>query len=253
MVNISTAVVIADDPAVQDVLLDVFTAAGFDAIGATSGTAGIALVREQQPLITAVTVTLPGIDGFETVRRVRGISGSYLVLIATHDDEADAVLGLSIGADDYVTMPLRPREFRARVEAMLRRPRARASRDAPAAASVAVATPPGVIRHSDLTVDPETFQASRATTTIPLTRTEFDLLRTLMESGRRTRSKDDLALVTRGDHPVSTYVSDLDRRAIEAHIANLRRKLGDSASRPTYIETVRGVGYRMTIGAHDRR
>ena len=86
---------------------------------------------------------------------------------------------------------------------------------------------------------------------VVLTRTEFDLLRTLLESQRRPRSKEDLALVARGDAPDAAYVSDLDKRAIEAHITNLRRKLGDPATDPRYIETVRGVGYRLTV--EDRR
>lgn len=266
------AVIVEDDPAVRDLLVQVFEAAGFTAV-----------VRTHDPLITTLDVNLPGIDGFETARRVRAISDTYIVLVTAHADESDAVLGLSLGADDYVTKPFRPRELRARVEAMLRRPRALApghalpgaeasaiSGDAVVAGAAtgasetdgAAASPPGrspapghpspvrqppVLAHRDLTLDTCTRVVQRGDAEIILTRTEFDLLRTLLESQRRARSKEDLALVVRGDEPVGTYVSDLDRRAIEAHIANLRRKIGDSVATPRYIETVRGVGYRLTL------
>ena len=120
----SVAVVVDDDPGVRELLLDVFESAGFSAVGAVNGLEGVAAARERHPLITTVKVALPGIDGFETVRRLRAISDTYIVLVSANDDEADAVLGLSVGADDYVTLPLRPREFRARIDAILRRSRA---------------------------------------------------------------------------------------------------------------------------------
>ena len=244
----SLAVVIDDDPDVRELLLSVFESAGFKAVGAVNGIEGIAAVRERHPLITTVKVTLPGIDGFETVRRVRAISDTHIVLVSTHDDEADAVLGLSIGADDYVTLPLRPREFRARVDAIRRRLRAMGAGAEPASSSgVAAVAPPSTLRHLDLTVDTAARTVWRADAEVALTPTEYDLLRTLLESQRRARSRDDLVLVTRGDDPGGSYVSDHDRRAIEAHVTNLRRKLGDRAAQPRYIETVRGIGYRLTL------
>jgi two-component system OmpR family response regulator len=249
-VRSSVAVVIDDDPGARAILFAVFEAAGFTAVGAENGLDGVLMVRERHPLITTVSAMLPGIDGFETVRRVRAISDTYIVLVSPHDDEVDAVLGLSSGADDYITTPLRPREFRARVEAMLRRPRAVVARAAVGdetgeAASVVGST----LQHRDLTVDTLTRSVRRAGTEISLTKTEYDVLCTLLESQRRPRKKDDLVRVARGDDPGGSDVSDLDRRAIEAHVTNLRRKLGDRAATPTYIETVRGIGYRLTASA----
>jgi len=243
----SVAVVIDDDLDVRVVLLEVFESAGIRAVGAENGLDGISAVRQQHPLITTVRASLPGIDGFETVRRLRAISDTYIVLVSPHDDEADAVLGLSIGADDYVTLPLRPREFRARVDAILRRSRGtRAPAEPAPAPSAAASAPPAALRHRDLTVDTASRAVWRGDASVALTPTEYHLLLTLLESQRRARSTEDLVLVIRGDDPEGSYVSDLDRRAIEAHVTNLRRKLGDRAGAPRYIERVRGFGYRLT-------
>ncbi|MET0781274.1 MAG: response regulator transcription factor [Microbacterium sp.] len=241
-------VVIDDDPSVRGLLLGVFESAGFSPVGVQNGVDGVAAAEERHPLITTVKVDLPGIDGFETVRRLRAVSDMYIVLVSDHDDEAEAVLGLSIGADDYITLPLRPREFRARVDAIVRRSRAvvATSVDVPVPEAAASA-PPAALRHLDLTVDTASRAVWRGASEVSLTPTEYHLLRTLLESQRRTRSRDDLVMVTRGDDPEGSYVSDLDRRAIEAHVTNLRRKLGDSAAAPLYIETVRGIGYRLTV------
>ena len=244
----SVAVVIDDDPGVRELLLDVFESAGFSAVGAANGVEGVAAARERHPLITTVKIALPGIDGFETVRRLRAISDTYIVLVSANDDEADAVLGLSVGADDYVTLPLRPRVFRARIDAILRRSRAmRARAESAMAPETAASAPPTPLRHHDLTVDTATRGVWRGNDEVSLTPTEYDLLLTLLESQRRARSREDLVLVTRGDDPEGSFVSDHDRRAIEAHVTNLRRKLGDRAAAPVYIETVRGIGYRLTV------
>lgn len=245
-----TAVVIEDDVAVRDILIEVFESAGFIAIGATNGIDGVAAVQAHAPRITTVDINMPGIDGFETVKRIRAISETYIVLVTARADESDAVLGLSVGADDYVTKPFRLREFRARVEAMLRRPR-RVEAASPESSAIAVAAPVepasgNVLTHRDLRLDRLARTVHRDGVEVSLTRTEFDLIQTLLESNRRARAKEDLALVVRGDEPGGTYVSELDKRAIEAHVANLRRKLGDSIGSPRYIETVRGVGYRLT-------
>ncbi|WP_292836212.1 response regulator transcription factor [Microbacterium sp.] len=249
----STVVIVEDDAAVRDILIELFESAGFTAVGAENGVDGVEAVRAHNPRITTIDVNMPGIDGFETAKRVRAISETYIVLVTARAEEADAVLGLSIGADDYVTKPFRPREFRARVEAMLRRPRGFAPRDAPAALEPTSTASPSVLIHRDITLDTSTRAVHKGDDAIVLTRTEFDLLRTLLESQRRARSKEDLALVARGDTPGVVHVSELDKRAIESHMTNIRRKLGDPAAMPVHIETVRGVGYRLTVDAATQR
>jgi len=288
-----TAVVIEDDTEVRHMLAEVLEAAGFSTISVGNGIDGIRAVETYQPLITTLDVNLPGIDGFEAARRIRARSDTYIVMMTGLGEEADVVLGLAAGADEFITKPFRPRELRARIEALLRRPRQQAAVAAPAQDKVGPSFPtrsiptqqasapvpltrpadlddgtivltevdagapgstPGTapggeswLVHRDLRLDPDSRIAVLAGREIDLTRTEFDLLAALLESKRRVRSKADLALLLRGESYVTTYfVGDADKRAIEAHMTNLRRKLGDDPANARYIETVRGVGYRLT-------
>jgi two-component system, OmpR family, response regulator len=322
-----TAVIVEDDPDIRHLLVEVLESAGFSTVSVGNGIDGVRAVIAYQPLITTLDVNMPGIDGFEAARRIRAQSDTYIIMLTGLEDEADVVLGLGAGADEYVVKPFRPRELRARIEALLRRPRAGGTQAAgaprqdsvgpsfpgarpatqavpviPAAAPVpppAAAAPPaweeqdrqlpptaampsspvivspsqgpepreapgadlvprgapGEVAvgggpwavHRDLQLDPSSRIVLVAGRELELTRTEFDLLATLMESKRRVRSKADLTLVLRGESYVTSYfVGEADKRAIEAHMTNLRRKLGDNPANPRYIETVRGVGYRLT-------
>lgn len=256
-----TAVVIEDDPDVRHLLSEILESAGFSTITADNGVDGVAAVLEHQPLVTTLDINMPGIDGFEAARRIRAQSDTYIVMLSALDEEADIVLGLAAGADEYVNKPFRPRELRARIDALLRRPRMTAP------AVVHVSTAPVPVQtdsdpteeakaapiwaaHRDLRLNPATRIVMMRDTEVELTRTEFDLLNALMDSRRRVRSKADLALMLHGDsYGATDLVSDADKRAIEVHMTNLRRKLGDSPARPLYIETVRGVGYRLTADA----
>lgn len=248
----ATAVVIEDDEVVRELLVDIFESAGFRAFGAATGAEGIAAVIEHDPLITTVDINMPGIDGLETTRRIRDRSATHIIVVSALTEEADAVLALSAGADDFVAKPFRVREFRARVEAVLRRMKADASGPAePAAAGSGHPTEElPVLVHGDLAVDRSTRIAARDGVDANLTRTEFDLLVALMESGRRVRTKEELALVVRSHRGKGDRrVSDIEMRTIETHIAKLRRKLDEDPTAPRYIETVRGVGYRLTESA----
>jgi two-component system OmpR family response regulator len=294
------AVIIEDDPDIRGLLETVLSQAGFETVSADNGLDGVAAVREFDPIVTTLDVSLPGIDGFEAAKRIRAFSNTYIVMLTARDEEIDALQGLESGADDYVTKPFRPRELRARIEAMLRRPRtvpaaapaaepmsshpagtpvwtaseqvaptadaatgpapvASTSAPAPAvsrppahAASLPAADRPapvaeeGWIEHNGLRLNAEMRIAEVDGVELELTRSEFDLASALMDSRRRVRSKADLALRLRGEDYVTTYyVNDADKRAVEVHMANLRRKLGDNIAAPRFIETVRGVGYRL--------
>jgi two-component system OmpR family response regulator len=188
---------------------------------------------------------MPGIDGFEVAKRIREFSSTYIVMLTARDEEFDLLQGLDSGADDYVTKPFRPRELRARIEAMLRRPRVQAN-SAPAAAAVAMAQSASavavvgsaqmaesspialmpvtdvdeetVLRHNNVCLNTDTRVVTLDGSEIDLTRSEFVLLAGLLESGRRVRSKHDLALLLRGDpYVTSSFVSETDKRAVEVH------------------------------------
>ena len=283
--ELQTAVIIEDDPEIRHVLAEVLESSGFSTVSVGNGIDGVRAVLTYKPVLTTIDVHMPGIDGIEAAKRIRAQSDTFIIMLTGLADEADVIAGLGAGADDYLVKPFRPRELRARVEALLRRARTTTEAPAPAAlptqgrvgpsfpnarpATTSIPTTPVVdmpvvvedagdsrrdipgdgewLAHRDLRLHPENRIALIGAEELDLTRTEFDLLATLLESKRRVRSKADLTLVLRGESYVTSYfVGDADKRAVEAHMTNLRRKLGDSAASPRYIETVRGVGYRLT-------
>ena len=259
------AVIIDDDADVRNLLAAILQQAGFTSIIASNGPDGIEAIRKHQPVLTTLDVSMPGIDGFEVARRIRSFSTTYVIMLSARDEEIDTLMGLDAGADDYLTKPFRPRELRARIEAMLRRvhqyeDQYETSPSAPAAvatlAPAALATGgrpdsepdqanDGWLHHNGLRIHPEMWQCELDGQPVELTRSEFELLLALVEERRRVISKNELALRLRGGH-AGEYVLDADRRAVEVHMANLRRKLSDPVNSPRFIETVRGVGYRLT-------
>ncbi len=245
------AVVIEDEADIRSLLADVLQQAGFEVHTASNGTDGLDLVREVEPVVTTLDVNMPGMDGFETAKRIRATSSTYIVMLTARTEEIDALQGLEAGADDYVAKPFRPRELRARIDAMLRRPRihvaADGDGDAVSADAAADAGTGGWLEHHGVRLHPEMRVAQLDGADLELTRSEFDILCELLGSERRVLSKGDLALMLRGErYTGNEYLSDSDSRAIEVHMANLRRKLGESPASPRWIETVRGVGYRLT-------
>ena len=253
------AVVIEDDADIRNLLAAILDQAGFSCHSCESGQEGIAAVRAYDPILTTLDISLPGIDGFEVARQIRAFSSTYIIMLSARDEEIDTLMGLDAGADDYLTKPFRPRELRARIEAMLRRyvtpVQAAAAAATPAPSPVPAAAPApaqpeddatgGWISHNGLRINSEMWLVDLDGAPLELTRSEFDLLMAIMSGNRRVISKDTLALELRGDYATSGYVSDSDRRAVEVHMANLRRKLNDPVASPRYIETVRGVGYRL--------
>ncbi len=271
------AVVIEDDADIRQLLATVLEQAGFEPILTSNGLDGVSAVREHNPVVTTLDVSMPGIDGFETAKRIRALSSTYLVMLTARAEEIDMLQGLEAGADDYLTKPFRPRELRARIEAMLRRPRVNIqTTDVPELSAPPLQTSPHVDsgatqmlgsvdghnatssiarpaateltawrEHRGLRLNSEERRVRINDDEIELTRTEFNLLEVLLQSGRRVRSKTELAELLRSED-AAFYVSDADKRAVEVHLANLRRKLGDHPTSPRWIETVRGIGYRLT-------
>ncbi|MDQ1742430.1 MAG: hypothetical protein QOE23_769, partial [Pseudonocardiales bacterium] len=230
------AVIVDDDPDIRALIAELLRQSGFQITEAATGSEGIAAVREVQPDVVTLDLNLPDLDGIEVCRRLREITDAYVVMLTARPDEIDRLMGLEIGADDYLTKPFSPRELRARIAAMLRRPRS-------AGGSVAeLAAPAGALRHGGLEVDVAGRLAVLDGLELELTRTEFDLLATLLSGPRRVWPRDTLLRTVWGTEWVS------DGHLVEVHMANLRRKLGDDPRSGRYIRTVRGVGYRLGTG-----
>jgi DNA-binding response OmpR family regulator len=271
--NPRNAVVIEDDADIRNLLEAILGEAGFSCQTADSGLTGIEAVRTHQPILTTLDVSLPGIDGFEVARRIRAFSDTYIIMLSARDEEIDTLMGLDAGADDYLTKPFRPRELRARVEAMLRRyPKVSdeasgdhataGNADSQAARTESAAetkldedlsaSEEGWLSHNGLRVNIDMRLCEIDGVVLELTRSEFELLVAIMLGRRRVISKNSLALDMRGeDGAGGGYVSESDKRAVEVHLANLRRKLNDSVNAPRFIETVRGVGYRLATRQQD--
>ncbi len=281
MEELGTALVVEDDDDVRQLLQEILAQAGFDVVAASSGREGAALARDRGPVVVTLDVNLPDIDGFEVLRRIRATTDAYVVMLTARAEETDTLLALQSGADDYMTKPFRPRELRARLAAMLRRPRvgqparttqpaapaaatppaatatpavpqpaarpaAQAAGSAPPASPEAATRPPQLLAHNGLDLDPTTRTASLEGEPLDLTRSEFELLRALLKAGGRVLTRADLVRIARGDRfRVDAYVSEADERAVEVHIGNLRRKLRDDPRAPRWLVTVRGVGYRL--------
>ncbi|KNH18282.1 chemotaxis protein CheY [Arthrobacter sp. ZBG10] len=256
------ALVVEDDEETRGLLEKVLQQAGFTVHAVGTGQEAVAAVREFHPDVVTMDVGLPDFDGLEAVRRIRSFSDAYLIIISGQADEADALMGFETGADDYLVKPFSPRELRARIAALLRRPRSIAAVPAEAAGEGAAPVPsvpaaPGVpaavadgpadLAHRGLTVDPAGRQAALDGQPVELSANQFDLLVILMENGRNVLTKAQLVRQLRQERADSrSFVSAGEERSLGAQVASLRQRLGDDSRQPRWLETVRGVGYRMT-------
>ncbi|MBN3455731.1 response regulator transcription factor [Mycolicibacterium mageritense] len=223
------ALVVDDEEALAGVIASYLTREQFDVTVAHDGHEGVRLARDIDPDVVVLDLGLPGIDGVEVCRQLRTFSDAYVVMLTARDTEVDTIVGLSVGADDYMTKPFSPRELVARVRAMLRRPR----NAAPAADER---------RFGALRIDVDGRQVFIDDEPILLTRTEFDVLAALSARPGVVLSRRQL-LETVWE---PTYVGN--EHLVDVHIGHLRRKLGDDPADPQYVITVRGVGYRMGSG-----
>lgn len=231
------ALVVDDEAPLAEVVASYLEREQFEVIVAGNGTDALAVARELDPDVVILDVGLPGIDGLEVCRQLRTFSDAYIVMLTARDTELDTVLGLTVGADDYITKPFSPRELVARMRAMLRRPRVlHATTPIPAERE----SPPR--RFGRLTLDVASREVWIDEEPILLTRTEFDILQALSDRPGFVLSRRQLLEIVRSEPWVG------DEQLIDVHIGHLRRKLGDDASQPRYIVTVRGVGYRMGTG-----
>lgn len=222
-----------DAPDLRMVLEPLLVREGFEVKVASEGTTAVDLAASFDPDVVIMDVVLPGIDGLEACRRIRQFSDAYLLILSAKNTEIDKVVGLSIGADDYVTKPFSPNELIARLRAMLRRPR-RAGRGVAYGGEATVRT------FGALTIDTAAREVTVDNTDVELTRIEFDLLATLCSRPRQVFSRTQLLELVWGPNWYG------DTHVVDVHMSNLRRKLGDRDREAPFILTVRGVGFRLS-------
>lgn len=263
MDDLGVAVVIEDDVDIRNLLEGVLTQAGFEVHTAVDGREGVEVVRHKQASVVTLDIGLPDIDGFEVLRRIRYFSDAYVVMLTGRTEEPDLLSALNAGADDYIAKPFRPRELRARLAAMMRRPRHEVKVEPPIQALAAATAAPasegpslgaGVFKHNGLTLDYRTRSVVIRGEQLGLTRSEFDLLHELLKGAGAVSTRADLVRAVRGDfYEDNTYISEADERAVEVHIGNLRRKLQEDPLSPRWLQTVRGVGYRLAPKSPDQQ
>jgi DNA-binding response OmpR family regulator len=219
--------VVEDAPEFVELLVGLLEREGYEVESAVDGPSAVAAAEASAPDLIVLDLTLPGLDGVEVCRRIRTFSDAYVLMLTARDDEVDRVMGLEVGADDYVTKPFSPRELVARVRAMLRRPRS-----GPAATADDTTRVIGA-----LSVDPMSRRVVYAGDEIVLTRIEFDLLDSLASKPTMVFSRRMLRDLVWGS---DWYGDD---HVVDVHVANLRKKLGGDGR--LLVETVRGVGYRL--------
>lgn len=226
--------VVEDEVELAALLASYLERDGFEVTTCHDGAEAVGIAREVDPDVVVLDLGLPGLDGIEVCRRLRTFSDAYVVMLTARSDEVDTLIGLSVGADDYMTKPFSPRELMARVQAMLRRPRPIGG----AARSEQQDRP----RFGPLVVDPVGRDVWIDDEPVALTRTEFDLLAALAERPHQAFSRRQLIERVWGP----TWVGD--EHLVDVHVGHLRRKLGDDATAGRFVRTVRGVGYRMGTG-----
>jgi two-component system, OmpR family, response regulator ResD len=222
-----TVLVVDDEAIVREVVVRYLEREGFRTLEAGDGDRARELVERHAPNLVVLDVMLPGTDGLELCRWIRGRSDLPVIMLTARGEEADRIVGLELGADDYVTKPFSPRELAARVRTVLRRSRPSQTESE---------------RHAfgDLVIDAATREVTKGDRPIRLTTREFDLLWFLADHPRRVFSRDHLM------ERVWGYSAALDSGTVTVHVRRLREKIEDDPSRPRHLETVWGVGYRFS-------
>jgi len=222
----TTVLVVEDELEIARVVRDYLRTAGFEVIVVADGESAVASVRSARPDLMVLDLGLPGRDGLDVAREVRRWSSTPIVVVTARGEETDRIVGLELGADDYVVKPFSPRELVARIRAVLRRTRAEHR-------------PDEILRVGNVEIDVAKMHVDVAGRGVDLTPTEFELLVTLARQPGRVFTRSQLLDAIHGV-AIETY-----ERAIDAHVKNLRRKLEPDPHTPRYVLTVHGVGYRF--------
>ncbi len=221
-----TVLVIEDDPKIVNLLGLYLKREGFNVASAADGREALDAATRIRPSLIILDLMLPHIDGVEVCRRLRAASDVPILMLTARVDELDKLLGLSLGADDYVTKPFSPREVVARVKTILRR----TARERPSL----------VLQRGSLEMDLDRHRVTVGDVEVDLTPVEFRLLQTLLESPERAFTRDQLL-----NHIYAHHEAAVVDRAIDVHVGKVRQKLGDDPDHPRFIATVRGVGYKL--------
>ena len=233
-VGTTTVLVVDDEKNMVDLVGGYLEREGYHVLRAFDGPTALDLARSAGPDVIVLDVMLPGIDGVEVCRQLRGFSDAYVLMLTARTEEIDKIVGLAVGADDYVTKPFSPRELVARVKALLRRPHgtgATGGTEAPAP------------RHfGELIVDEARHEVTRRGEVLSLTPREFALLLLLVSQPGRVFTRGQLLEHVWGD-------AYYDEHVVDVHVGNLRKKIEDDTAHPGYVETVRGVGYRFVASS----
>ena len=223
----TTVLVVDDEPIVRDVVVRYLRREGYSTLEADDGDRARTMLERNTPDLVVLDVMLPGTDGLELCRWIRSRSELPVILLTARGEEADRIVGLELGADDYVTKPFSPRELAARVRTVLRR------------SSPAPGSEGERLEFEGLTLDTETREVRKAGEELKLTAKEFDLLWCLASNPRRVFSRDQLMARVWG------YEAALDTGTVTVHVRRLREKIEDAPSHPRFLQTVWGVGYRF--------
>ena len=221
-----TILVVDDEPKIVALARDYLEHAGFAVVSASDGSEALMRARNAAPDLIVLDLGLPRLDGLDVARALRRDANVPIIILSGRSDESDKLVGLELGADDYVTKPFSPKELVARVRAVLRR----VERPAPAS---------DTIRASDVTLDVPRMRVRAGTREVELTATEFQLLVTFAREPGRVFTRSQLLDAVHG------VAFESYERAIDAHVKNIRRKLELDPSEPRYVQTVHGVGYRF--------
>lgn len=224
-------VVVDDEQNLVDLVRGYLEREGFTVAAAADGPSAVEAVRRERPDVVVLDLMLPGFDGLEVCRRLRQFSDAYVLMLTARTEEIDRIVGLEVGADDYLGKPFSPRELVARVKAMLRRPRGSAVQSTGSELPLA--------RHfGDLVIDEARHEVTRGGESMPLTAREFALLVALAAQPGRVFTRAQLLEQVWG-------AEFYDDHVVDVHVANLRRKIEPDPAHPVYVDTVRGVGYRF--------
>src|SRR5687767_2227492 len=224
--ELRTILVVEDEPKILRIVCDYLDRAGFRSVEAVDGRSALQLAQRDRPDLVVLDLGLPDMDGLDVIRRLRERSRVPVVVLTARGEESDRLVGLELGADDYVVKPFSPKEVVARVRAVLRR-------------TERAAEPGRVVRAGDVTVDLDRMSVTAGERAVELTRTEIQLLATLARQPGRVFTRAQLLDAIHGVE-VDSY-----ERAIDAHVKNIRRKLESDPRRPRYLLTVHAVGYRF--------